>query len=211
MVLPSTLKLLQKSDRSAENGITSPEPVRNTSAFPGTINITVLLLSSITLIFFWKHKNYGKRFQQLLGHSTTRMTDTLCPISTINHQLTQLEQTHICYSLPCERWTVKWRDCASALHSFREITYRMDEWTKQLLRLKSWAISGNPEQWMEIRRLWWTVFVFKQAICFTCLIYIVCWSNTCFFWNFPLLFSSFNEFDLEVKVHRQFLGKVTLP
>ena len=105
----------------------------------------------------------------------------------------------------------KWRDCASAIHSFRESTYRMDEWTKQLLRLKSWAISGNPEQWMEIRRLWWTVFVFKQAICFTCLIYIVCWSNTCFFWNFPLLFSSFNEFDLEVKVHRQFLGKVTLP
>ena len=28
--------------------------------------------------------------------------------------------------------------------------YRTDEWSKQLLRLKSWVISGNPEQWMEV-------------------------------------------------------------
>ena len=54
----------------------------------------------------------------------------------------------------CERWTVKERDCASASRSFEEITYRTGEWTRQLLRLKSSVISGNPEQWMEFRRLW---------------------------------------------------------
>ena len=72
--------------------------------------------------------------------------NTLCSISTLNQQLNNLEQTHIRCSLHCERWTVKGRDCASALHSFKEITYRTDEWTKQLLRLKSWVISGSPEQ-----------------------------------------------------------------
>ena len=89
------------------------------------------------------------------------MIDTLCPISILNQQLTNLEETHIRCSLHYERWTVKGRDCASALHSFKEITYRTDEWTKQLLRLKSWVISGSREQWMELHRLWWTVIVFK--------------------------------------------------
>ena len=48
----STLKLVQKSDRPTENGITFPDPVKNPSAFPVTTNITVLLMSSITLISF---------------------------------------------------------------------------------------------------------------------------------------------------------------
>ena len=52
VVLLSTLKLLQKSDRSTENGITFPDPVKNSGAFPVTINITVLLMNSINLIPF---------------------------------------------------------------------------------------------------------------------------------------------------------------
>ena len=80
---------------------------------------------------------------------------------TLKHQITNLEQTHIRCSLQCERWTVKGRDWESALHFFNEITYQMDEWTKQLLRLESWVISGNPEQWMEFRLLRWTVVVIK--------------------------------------------------
>ena len=44
------------------------------------------------------------------------MIDTLCQISTLNQQLTNLEQTHIRCSLQCEGWTVKGSDCASALH-----------------------------------------------------------------------------------------------
>ena len=207
MILLSTLKLLQTSDRSTENGITFPDPVRNPSAIPITINITVLLTSSITLISFWTHTIYGTWCQQLLCLSTTLMTDTLCPINTLNHQLTKLEQTHNRCSLQCERWTVKWRDCASDLHSFWEITYRTEEWTKQLLRLKSWVVSGNPEQWMEFRRLWWNVIVFMQAICFTCLIYFVCWCNICYFFeNLHFLFPLFEESEWEVKVHRQILG-----
>ena len=43
VVLLSTLKLLQKSDRSTENGITFPDPVKNPRALPVTINITVFL------------------------------------------------------------------------------------------------------------------------------------------------------------------------
>ena len=41
-----------KSDRSSENGITFPDPVKNPNAFPATINIPVLLMSSIAVISF---------------------------------------------------------------------------------------------------------------------------------------------------------------
>ena len=161
MVLLSTMKLLQKLERSTENGITFPDLVKNPSAFPVTIGITVSLMSTITLISFRTRTIYGTWFQQLLCYSITLIIEPICPISTLNHQLTKLEHTHIRCSLHCEGWIVKGRDCASALHSFNEITYQTDEWTKQLLQLKGWEISGNPERWMEFRRLWWTLIVFK--------------------------------------------------
>ena len=166
MRLLSVLKLLQKSDRSTENGITRRDPVKNPNAFPATINISVFLMSIIALISFWTSTIYGTWLQQLLWQSTTQMIHTLCSISTLNQQLTNIEQTHIQWFLHCERWTVKERGCVSALHSFTESTYRMDEWMKQLVRLKTWVISGNPEQWIEFRRLWWTVFVFKCSYLF---------------------------------------------
>ena len=122
VVLLSTLKLLQKSYSSTENGNTFPHPVENPSAFPVTNSITVLLISSINLISFWTRTVYGTWFQQLLRQSTTLMVDTLCPISTLNQQLTNLEQTHIRCSLHCGGWTVKGRHCASVLHFFNEIT-----------------------------------------------------------------------------------------
>ena len=149
-------------------------------------------------------------FQQLQCHSTTLRIDTLCPISTLNEQLTNLEQTHIRCSLHCERWK-KRRDCASALHSFKEITYRTDEWTKQLLQLKSWVISGNPEQWMDFHHLWWTVIVFKcsyllQLFDFYCLLeqFLLYFVKIYIF-----LFPFSDDFEREVQVHRQLLCKVT--
>ena len=188
-----TLKLLQESGRSAEKWITFPDPVKNPSEFPVTINITVFLMNSITLISFWTHTIYSTRFQQLLFHSTTLMIETICQINTLNQQLTNIEQTHIRCSLHCGGWTVEGKDCASALHSFNEITYQTDEWMKQLLRLKSWVISENPEQLMEFRRLRWNVIVFKcsyllQLFDFYCLLeqYLLT-----FFENFVLLFSIF--------------------
>ena len=201
VVLLSTLELRQKSDRSTENGITFPDPVKNPSAFPETINITVLFMRSIILISFWTRKIYGTWFQQLLCHSTILMIDTLCPISTLNQQLTNLQQTHIWCSFHCEGWRVKGRDCASVLHFFNEFTYQTNEWTKQLLRLKSWVISGNPDQWMEFRRLWWTVVVFKcsyllQLFDFYCLLV----QYLFFIWNFTFLFLFFDDFEWEVKV-----------
>ena len=48
----STLKLLQKSGRATQNGITFPDSAKNQSTFPATIGITVLLMRSITLISF---------------------------------------------------------------------------------------------------------------------------------------------------------------
>ena len=168
-------------------------------------------MNSISLISFWRHTTYGTWFQQLICHRNTLIIETLCSIRALNHQLTNLEQTQIRCSLHCEWWTVKWRDCASALHSFREFTYLTDVWTKQLLRLKSWVISGNPEQWMEFIRLWWTVIVFKYRYLFHlfdlyCLLvqYSVC------FWKLPFLFAFSDEFVWDAKVQRQLLGEVTL-
>ena len=140
--------------------------MKNPNAFPATINIPVLLMSSIALISFWTRTIYGSWFQQLLCHSATRMIHALCSISTLKQKLNNLERTHIRCSLHCERWTVKGRDCASALQSFKEVTYRTDERTKQLLRLKSWVISGSQEQWMELHRLWRTVIVSKCSYLF---------------------------------------------
>ena len=44
---------------------------------------------------------------------------------------------------------------------FPRKTYRTDEWSKQLLRFKSFGVSGKPEQWMEFCRLWWSVVELK--------------------------------------------------
>ena len=196
VVLFFNLKLLQKSERSTENGITFPDLVKNPSAFPVTIGITVLLMSSITLNSFWTRTIYGTLFQQLLCHSITLMINTLCLISTLNQQLTNLEQAHIRCSLPCKGWTVKGRDCESALHSFNEITYQTDEWTKQWLRLK------NPERWMEFRRLWWTVIVFKCSHLFHLFdFYRLLVQHLLFFQKFTL-FVHFDDFEWELKLHR---------
>ena len=63
----------------------------------------------------------------LLSHSTTITTWTLCPTGTLKQQLTNLEQTYIQCCLHYERWTVKGKDWASALNSFRKLTYRTEE------------------------------------------------------------------------------------
>ena len=70
-VLLSTLKLLQTSKGSTENGKTLPDPVKKPSASQMKIPITVLLLISETLITFWTRTIYGIRIQQLFWHFTT--------------------------------------------------------------------------------------------------------------------------------------------
>ena len=156
-----TLKLPQKSNSSTENGKTFPLLVNNPSASQVTISVTVLLIRSIPLMFFWARTIYVTWIQQLLSHSTNVTMENLCPISTFKQQFTNLQQTYIRWSLHCERWTVKRKDCSSVLHSFRKITYRRDDWGKQLLLLKNWVIPGSLEQWMEVHHLWWHVVVFK--------------------------------------------------
>ena len=134
------------------------------------------------------------------------MIDTLCPISTLNQQLTNLEQTHIRCFLHCEGWTVKGRDCASALHFFNEITYQTEEWTKQFLLLNSWVISRNPEQGMEFHRLWWTVSLFKCSYLFQLFDFYCLLVQYLLFFEKLLLF---DDLEWGVKVHWQLPCKVT--
>ena len=148
MVLLSCLKLLQKSERSTENGIKFPHPVKNPSAFPATINMSVLLMSSLALIFSWPRTSYGTCLQQLLRHSTTIIIDTLYPISTLNQQLTNLEQTHFRCSLHCERWTLKGKDCPSALRFFKEIiTGRTSEQNSCYGWRVEWSVETRSIGW----------------------------------------------------------------
>ena len=99
----------------------------------------------------------------------------------------------------------------SALRSFKEIIYRTDEWTKQLLRLKNWVISGNLEQWMEFRRLWWTVIAFMCSYLFQPYWFLL-FAGALFvvFEKLLFLFLSVHDFEWEVKVHWQTLFKVIL-
>ena len=202
VVLLSTLKVLQKSERSTENGITFQDLLKNLSAFPVTIGVTVLLISSITLISFWTRTIYGDMVPAALmslNHTNGRyyMSNRY-----LNQQLTNLEQTLIRCSLPREGWTVKGRGCASALHSFNEITYQTDDWTKQLLRLKSWVISGNPERWMEFLRVWWTVIVFKCSHLFHLFDFFCLFVHYLFFFRKFNLFVHFDDLEWELKLHQ---------
>ena len=52
VVLISTLKLRLESETSFENEKSFPDPVKNPNAFQVTINIAVLLMSSLPLISF---------------------------------------------------------------------------------------------------------------------------------------------------------------
>ena len=56
--------------------------------------------------------------------SLNHTNDTYSMSSSLNQQLTNLEQTHNRRFLHCERWTVKGRACASALHSFKKLLTR---------------------------------------------------------------------------------------
>ena len=123
----------------------------------------------------------GTWFQHLLCHSRTLMIDTLCPISTLNHRLTNLEQIHIRCSLHCERWTVKGRDCTSVLHFFNKVPTR---WTSERNSCYGWRVEWS----LKTRSNGWNSGVFDElemylsvaiAYCFSCLTYTVCWSIIC--------------------------------
>ena len=98
------------------NEITCADPMKNPIVFQASINMTVLLMSNIPLRSSWIQTKYRTWSRQLLCHSTTLIIEILCPISTLNQQFTNIEQTHIQCSLHSERWKVACKDWASALH-----------------------------------------------------------------------------------------------
>ena len=165
-------------------------------------------MSSLPLLFFSNRTVYGKWIQHFLYHSTGLLQGTLCPISTLKQQLTNLKQTHVRCSLHCHRWTVEARSCSSVLRSFKESTHRTNEWTKQLLRLKSWLIKGRPQQGMEFHRLWRTLIVLKCSYLFQLFdfywLLLKCFLFSeffCFFWSMIL--------SKKVGLLQQLLCKVT--
>ena len=163
VVLLFTLKLLQKSDGSTENRCKIPDLSKNPSALSATINITVLIMSSISLKYFPTFKNNGEWFQQLLCQTTTLMIEALCPITTLNQLLTNLEDSYpMFYAL----WTMESKRKGLRVSSAFFQSNSTVEWTKQLLRFKSWVISGSREQRMEFRRLWWFVVLIKYSFLF---------------------------------------------
>ena len=93
VVLFATLNFLQKLDRSTESGKIFPDTVINPSAFQATINITFHLTNNIPLKTLSFHKTYEIWIQPLCFHSTTALTGIICPISTLTHQPTHLQQT----------------------------------------------------------------------------------------------------------------------
>ena len=165
--------------------------MKNPNAFPATNNMSVLLMSSIAVISFSPRTCYGTCLQQLWRHSNTIMIDTLYPISTLNQQLANLEQTHNRCSLHCERWTVKVRIARQlCVLSQKLLIVRTSErnscygwrveWSLEA-RSNGWNSAVSDELYLHL----------SLVICFTCLISIVCWCNICCFWNFTLCFFSF--------------------
>ena len=189
----------KKSDRSTENRFSFPEPLKNASAFPVTTNINCIIVEHHSSNNCLNPYNLWDQIQAaLLPPNHTNDRDILCPISTLNQQLTILEQTHIRCSLVCERWRVEIGDWTSALHSFKKTTYPTVEWTKQLLLLKSWVISEIPEHWMETHCLWWAVIVITCSNLFHSfdLYWLLVQNLLLFFWNF---FSSLSLMTLDEK------------
>ena len=112
-------------------------------------------------IFFWTPRIFGMWIQQLLHHSTTPLIGIfLRPFIDLKKQFTILSR-HIWCSPHCDRCTLKEGGCVSPLNSLRRITYSTDEWTKQMLRLKSWELLGILEPLMKFLRLWCAVVVLK--------------------------------------------------
>ena len=171
-----TLKLQQKSDRSTENVNLSrsgskPKCIsindeHNCSTDEKQTSSTVL-----KMYIFW---DLDPASLMKLIHTTEK--DSLSnqyPQKTIHQPRTD----YYALFLSLQPVDSKKKDCASALHSFRKIIYRTDEWTKQLLRFKSWVFSGSPEQWTETQFLFELFFYLGVALCFSCLMSTVCRCN----------------------------------
>ena len=160
MVLLSTLKLLRKSDRSTENWTAFPDLVKNPSAFPSPINITVLLMSSIPVKSFWIRAINGARFQQLLCHSTTLVIETL---SSPYPQPTPHQPRTDSYLVFSSLRTIdSERKGLHVSFSFFQKNYlpdgRVRETVATVEELSDFWKSG-AQQWMHFCRLWWVVIV----------------------------------------------------
>ena len=129
------------------------------------INITALSMSTITLAFSWAPTNHETLIRQPLRHLTTLPMRTLSPISTLTKQRPNLEQAYIRCSLPCDRWTVEVRNCASTLNFFpKNVPER--RLNKTVATSFELGDLWKPEARTEFQRLWWTVAVVKCTCLF---------------------------------------------
>ena len=158
MVLLSCLKLLQKSDRSTENGKPQWIPSNDQHVCPvdeqhsSNIFLTPYILWDMSppALTSLNHNNDRYSISNQYPQPTTHQprTNSYPVLSSLRMMNSKREGLRVSFAF------------------FQGITYRTDEWTKQLLRLTSWVIFENPELWMEFRRLWWTLIAFKCSYLF---------------------------------------------
>ena len=128
MVLLSTLKLLQKSSRSTENRITFSRSCEKPKCLPGNNQLNCSIDEHFISNIFLNPYNFWDMVPAALmsfSHTNDRYSMSNHHPQPTTHQ-PRTNSYPVC-SLHCERWTVKGRDCASALLSFKENTHRTDE------------------------------------------------------------------------------------
>ena len=169
-------------------------------------------MRSITQLSFWARTNIGNRARSpydLQPHYWYGLYVQSVPLN--NNQPTQKNKLSAVF-FSAMMYSKK-RDCASVLHTFKQTTYWIEEWQKQLLQLKSGMFVGCPEQWREFHCLCWTVFVFKSSYLFF-FVWLLLFARSMsmlFLNNCLFLFLFFEDFEWEVKLHQLLLCKVTLP
>ena len=154
VVLLTTLNVIEKSNLSTEDWQNSPDLVKTSVASQVTINLTVLSMRSVPLTSFQTLVYSGLWIQQLPGNSTALQLRIQWPFSIFKAQLTNLKQNHNRYPFHYDRMIVKRKKVRVCFTFCKEITYRTDDLTKQLLRLQNWVICGKTEQKMEIISFW---------------------------------------------------------
>ena len=91
--------------------------------------------------------NLWDGIKQLFWHSNTLKIGTLCPISILNRRHLEIERTFFAVFIIAKEG--QWKEVIARQFCIlsKKIAHRTDEWTTQLLRLRSWVIFGSSEQW----------------------------------------------------------------
>ena len=189
VVLLSTLKLLQKSDRSTENGITFPDAVKNSSAIPVAIGITVLIDEQHNSKIFLNPYNlwdvvpaalmslninndrYSMSNQYPQPTTHPARTDSNPEFFSLRRMDSQRKGLRVSFAFFQQKIPTRPKSERNSCYGWRV------EWSLEF-RSDGWSSAICDELYLYL----------SVAICFTCLVSIVCLCNICcFFRNFLFL------------------------